>query len=141
MPSPACLVVLLTGLFIAGSYGASHSQAVQRKASLEDSLLGNWTGTSICQVKSSPCRDENVVFHFSPGNGPNQYKVDADKIVNGQQVNMGELDFILNPSTHTLTCLFPNGTWVLVVNKRHMEGTLTTTDKVLYRKLSLSKTP
>lgn len=108
-------------------------------ASQENPLIGNWTGTSLCQVKGSPCRDENVVFHFSPVNGTGHYKVRADKIVNGQEVDMGELEFTLDKAAHTLTCVFSNGTWVLVVDKKHIDGTLTTPDKVLYRKLSLSK--
>lgn len=140
MRTPVYLTPLLfAGIFLTAAPGARSSNPFRQKARQTDSLLGNWTGTSLCQVKNSPCHDENVVFHFLPGIGPDKYKVSADKIVDGKLVNMGELDFTFNRATNTLTCVFSNGTWVLVVNKTHMDGTLTTTDKVLYRKLSLSR--
>ena len=28
-------------------------------------IEGAWRGSSICQVKNSPCHDEQVVFHIS----------------------------------------------------------------------------
>jgi hypothetical protein len=121
--------LLFASLFIAASYQGNQ----------EDSLIGNWTGTSSCQIKNSSCRDENVVFHISLGSGANHYRINADKIVNGQVINMGELDFLFDKASHTLTCGIPTGTWVLVVNKRHIDGTLTTPDKLLFRKLSLSR--
>ena len=141
MPTPTYLMVLVfAGFFVTAVNNGRYSGAIERKAGFEDSLIGDWTGTSKCQVRNSPCRDENVIFHFSPGNGADLYKVRADKIVNGQAVDMGELDFKLERGAHRLTCTFPNGTWVLVVDKNHIDGTLTTPDKVLFRKLSLSKT-
>jgi hypothetical protein len=140
MQTPAYLTVLLLAGILFTTSQSGRPSHIQQNAGLEDSLIGNWTGTSKCEVKNSPCRDENVVFHFAKGSGADHYKVSADKIVNGQAINMGELDFALNRATHTLTCTIPSGTWVLVVNKWHIDGTLTTADKVLFRKLSLTKT-
>ena len=140
MPASACLATLLfSAIFMTAFHSGASSHSSRLKASLEDSLIGNWNGTSICMIKGSSCRDENVVFHILPGNSGNRYKINADKIVNGQVINMGELDFTLDPPTHSLTCVNSNGTWLLVVNKRHIDGTLTTPEKVVYRKLSLSK--
>ena len=53
---------------------------------------------------------------------------------------MGELDFTLNRATQTLTCVFAGGTWVLKIDKTHIDGTLTTPGNVLYKKLSISRT-
>jgi hypothetical protein len=130
---------LFAGFFLVASDSSKSASLIQQKNSQQDPLLGDWSGTSLCQVKNSPCHDEKVVFHFAPGASAGLYKVKADKIVNGQLDNMGELDFTLNRATNTLTCVLPNGTWLLVVDKKHIEGTLTTPDKVLYRKLSLAK--
>lgn len=132
-------LLLFAGIFMFASNSSKSASFIQQKNSLQDPLLGDWAGTSLCQVKNSPCHDESVVFHVAPGAAAGLYKIKADKIVNGQLVNMGDLDFTLNRTTNTLTCVFPNGTWVLVVDKKHIEGTLTTPDRVLYRKLSLSK--
>jgi len=29
------------------------------------SIEGVWKGTSLCQIKDSPCHDETVVYHIS----------------------------------------------------------------------------
>ena len=127
--SKSCLITLLFAGFVLTAF-----------QSTEDLLVGDWTGTSKCQVKNSACHDENVVYHISEGNGADLYKIDADRIVDGKAVDMGELDFKFDKGSHTLTCVYPQGRWVLVVNKTHIDGTLTTPDNVLFRKLSLSKT-
>ncbi|TDW96185.1 hypothetical protein [Dinghuibacter silviterrae] len=116
---------------------SQNSRFSLQEAPQDDALTGTWMGTSICQVKNSPCKNETVVFHFYQA--AETYTVTADKIVNGQPINMGKLNFTLNKST--LTCVQPTGTWVLKVNNNHIDGTLITADKVLYRKLSLTKTP
>jgi len=108
--------------------------------SKEDSLIGDWAGTSKCQLKNSACHDENVIYHISHGSGADLYRIDADRIVDGKAVDMGELDFKFDKGSHTLTCVYPQGTWVLVADKTHIDGTLTTPDKVLFRRISLTKT-
>ena len=109
------------------------------QANQDDTLVGNWTGTSICQAKNTACKDENVVFHILKGNTADLFRVDADKIVDGKAIDMGELDFTLNKATHTLTCVYPGGTWVLVAKGTHIDGTLTMRDNVLFKKLSLTR--
>jgi len=46
---------------------------------------------------------------------------------------------VFDKASQTLTCSIPSGTWVLKVNTGHIDGTLTSPDKVLFRKLVLSK--
>ncbi|MDP4218672.1 MAG: hypothetical protein Q8927_20940 [Bacteroidota bacterium] len=131
--------LLIAGLLALAPCITRTSPTDQRSATRQDPLIGDWIGTSICQLKNSPCHDENVVFHFSPANVADHYRVKADKIVNGQPDFMGELDFLFDKATQTLTCAIPSGTWVLKRKQSHIDGTLTTPDNILFRKLTLSK--
>ena len=38
-------------------------------------LIGTWKGTSLCQIKSYPCHDEQVVHHISKADKANEFKV------------------------------------------------------------------
>src|SRR5580765_271173 len=57
------------------------------------SFEGVWKGTSLCQIKTSPCHDEIVVYHISKNNSGQSYEMQANKIVNGQEQDMGTLIF------------------------------------------------
>src|SRR6266404_3918870 len=58
------------------------------------SLVGNWTGDSICVGNRSACHDEQVVYRIpkAPDSSGN-VTITADKIVNGKPELMGVLDF------------------------------------------------
>lgn len=101
-------------------------------------LVGDWSGTSICQVKPSACHDEKVVYHLS-GPHENKIKIQADKIVDGKPVNMGASEWTYDKPTRTLKWQIPQGTWQLVVNGNAMEGTLTAPDSIVFRKVHLSR--
>lgn len=101
-------------------------------------LVGDWNGTSLCQVRPSACNDEHVVFHFSdPRAG--KITVMADKIVDGKLVNMGSGVWTYDESTRTLTWKMPRGVWKLAVGGDSMDGTLTRPDKVVFRQVHLRK--
>ncbi|HYK45069.1 MAG TPA: hypothetical protein VEV83_07870, partial [Parafilimonas sp.] len=53
-----------------------------------DKIEGVWKGTSLCQVKPSACHDESVVYHISKKSA-NLYTIQANKIVNDAEVDMG----------------------------------------------------
>ena len=72
------------------------------KYSIAQSLTGNWKGTSLCQVKNSPCHDENVVYHITKGRDNNTYQVDASKIIDGKEDDMGTLNFSFDPQQKIL---------------------------------------
>lgn len=101
-------------------------------------LVGDWAGTSLCQVKPSPCHDEHVVFRFSQ---PHQDKitVQADKIVDGKPVTMGVSEWTYDKSTGTLTWHIPRGDWKLIVSDSTMDGILIVPDNVVFRKIHLKK--
>jgi hypothetical protein len=112
----------------------------KKSSILEDLLLmGNWAGESICQVKNSACKDETVVYHITRKKNPALFQINADKIVNGSSIQMGELEFRYNKLNHTLICESNNGFWKLTVTGKRIEGSLTFSDKTFYRKILLKK--
>jgi hypothetical protein len=106
-----------------------------------DSLLtGTWKGTSICQVKPSPCNDEIAVYHITKGDKPNTYHIVANKVINGVEEDMGVGDYTFNPADNSLFCYLDkyNVTIKFIVKGRLMEGTLTS-GKTLARIIKLKK--
>jgi len=61
-----------------------------------DEILGTWRGSSVCSDRAAApsCNDEQMVYEIStiPGK-PNMVKVQADRIVDGKRVPMGDLEF------------------------------------------------
>src|SRR5215470_12455688 len=95
-----------------------------QKVLADSSVTGVWKGTSICQVKNSPCHDENVVYHISKGQGIDTFIVSGNKIINGKEVEMGIIPFRFNKATSQLTASM-NGLWTLNLKGTVLEGTLT----------------
>ncbi|HET6993820.1 MAG TPA: hypothetical protein VFI06_02505, partial [Chitinophagaceae bacterium] len=66
-------------------------------ASFNDTLpTGTWKGTSICQIKSSPCHDEIAVYHISKTGKEGIYSMIMNKVVNGVEEDMGVLEYTYN---------------------------------------------
>jgi hypothetical protein len=109
-------------------------------ASAQDAISGTWRGKSSCMDRQSACRDEAVVYRFSPlENRPGTFSVSADKMVNGKAVNMGTLEFRYIEDQHALVCQYGQGVWRLNVNGEKIEGTLTRLDKSIFRRVTLRK--
>jgi hypothetical protein len=100
---------------------------------------GIWRGTSICQVKNSPCHDETVVYHVSKSNS-NTYTVQANKMVNNKEEEMGTLNFIYSPANQTYLCKdsVRNALWSFKIKESKLEGTLMVRGE-LYRIINVSK--
>jgi hypothetical protein len=114
--------------------------AVAQNTDDESQLVGNWRGESKCTGARSACHDETVVYHIAELSGkPGWMSVSADKIVNGEPVNMGTLQFQYDAPNHTLTCEYAQGVWRLKIDGLNMEGTLTLTDKTVGRHVRLKK--
>ena len=136
----AILLIPLTAISLAAFLSKNPGQQNLTNPIQEDTLLkGTWAGESICQVKNSACKDEIVTYHITGKNNPALFRINADKIVNGKAVEMGELEFRYEKSNHTLICESANGFWKLTVSGRKIEGTLTLPDKTVYRRISLKK--
>jgi len=114
----------------------------QTQISHDDSLLiGTWKGTSICQVKSSPCHDEIAAYHITKAEKPNTYHMLMNKVVDGKEEEMGITDYSFDAVNKTLTASDnKRGTiWTFHLKGNTMDGTLVYENKV-YRIMKLSKT-
>ncbi len=126
MKLPVCLLLLISVT----------TKAIAQK---ENIIAGTWKGSSICQVKNSPCHDETVVYRIS-SSGNNRYKNTASKIVNGKEEEMGDIDFTYDPSTKLLTSVDQqrNARWEFKITGKKMDGTLYSQGK-LYRIVKVEK--
>jgi hypothetical protein len=110
----------------------------------QDGIEGTWKGTSLCQVKSSPCRDENAVYHISKAANGKTYTMQANKIVSGAEEEMGSSDAVYDETKHTLTTTTKDrqgrvGVWLFKIEGKQMHGTLTIDEKTLFRIIELKK--
>lgn len=113
------------------------NQAQTGPVKIDTLLVGTWNGTSICQIKNSPCHDETVVYHIFQNRGVDTFYVNASKIVNGAEEEMGILPFVYNKKTNQLIST-KYGIWTLNIEGVKLEGTLLHNSE-LYRKIILYK--
>lgn len=105
-----------------------------------DLLVGDWRGDSICVVRPSACNDEKALYHITQiGGQAKHFSVQADKIVNGQAVQMGAMECDYAPEQHVLTCSTPKLALHLTLKGHSLEGTMNLADGTLWRKISLNK--
>jgi hypothetical protein len=104
-----------------------------------DALVGDWRGNSICVVRPSSCVDEKALYHVKKLGQPDRYSMQANKIVNGEPVNMGTTDCVFASEKQTLTCELPKGVIHLTLDGTRLEGTMHLADGTLWRNISLSK--
>ena len=112
--------------------------ATKHSLGQKDSLLvGTWKGSSICQKKNSPCHDETVVYHITKGTGADKFIINASKIVNGAEEEMGTLHFVYDEKSNKLTST-DYGTWTFNLDNNKLDGTLYVRGD-LYRIIKLVK--
>ncbi len=114
-------------------------QPAKAQARYDSLITGIWKGSSLCQVKNSPCHDETVVYHISKKSGTDTFSVLANKIVNGAEEEMGVIPFGFNAKTMQLVSNAYNSTWNFTIKGNNMDGTLLHNGE-LYRIIKLSKT-
>ena len=113
-------------------------------AAASDPIAGVWTGTSLCQIKPSPCHDEQVVYRIA-NTGPRRYRIEAYKIVAGKEDYMGPLDMALDASGIHLTGSNRDRggvehPWLFTVRGNHMSGEARTRPGgAVFRLIELSK--
>jgi len=105
-------------------------------------VLGTWEGESKCTVANSPCHDEHVIYRLAADKrDPNQVRLDAYKVVDGQQQFMGTLD--CSERAATLACTGHSAKqddWEFKVDGDSMSGTLTIDNgKTLYRNIRVHR--
>lgn len=105
---------------LAAASPLAHSQSSVPSPS---QLIGTWRGTSLCsdRVAAPACKDETVVYEFTPGPKPGEVHWAADKVVDGKRVPMGEFDLAYDkpsacwrsefqsPRVHLVWCLTVDG--------------------------------
>ena len=93
------------------------------------SVIGTWKGESLCVGDRPACKNEVVVYRLEtvPGKAGVVLLL-ADKIIEGQRVPMGKLEFIYDEVRRELSCEFTarqtHGLWQFKVTGEAMEGTL-----------------
>jgi len=116
--------------------------AILLGAAAADPISGTWEGTSLCQVKPSPCHDEHVIYRFTRS-APEKYKLDAYKIVGGKELFMGAIDLTFGPARNLLqgTITGNRGASYVRLNLKanHLSGRLTLADGTLFRLIEVTK--
>jgi hypothetical protein len=110
---------------------------VNAQVNYDTLLIGVWKGSSICQIKNSPCHDETVVYYISKKPGIDTFYIHGYKIVNAVEEEMGILPFTVNKKTNQLIST-SYGLWTFTIKQRKMEGTLVSKG-ALYRIINLIK--
>jgi len=101
--------------------------------------VGVWRGTSLCRVRPSPCNDEIVVYRITRVKASDSLSLDARKIVNGQEEEMGVLGCRSRASGAQVTCTMPNGVWRFTIRGDSLVGELRLPDNTKYRDISTAR--
>ena len=94
---------------------------------------GVWRGTSLCTVHPSACHDEIVVYRITREKTRDSLSIDARKIVNGQEEEMGVIECRGTEQGSKLTCLMGNGVWAFTIRGDSLVGELRLPNKTKYR--------
>ena len=96
------------------------------KSVTAQTIEGVWKGTSLCQVKNSPCHDETVVYHISKDSTGRSFDVIANKIVNGKEEYMGTINFIYDNKQKVFVSIdsVRNAKWEFKLIGNEIKGTL-----------------
>lgn len=107
-----------------------------------DPVSGTWEGTSLCQVKPSPCHDEHVIYRISLV-GAGRYRLDGYKVVNGKELFMGAIDFAFDAMRQQLHANISgargSSTADLKLSGKHLSGNMTLADGTLFRLIEVDK--
>ncbi|HKG59216.1 MAG TPA: hypothetical protein VKB05_05500 [Pyrinomonadaceae bacterium] len=137
------LRALIIAAFITSLAGSGKAQMA--RAMNASSIVGTWTGESICVGNRPACKNEIVVYRFEPVAGkPTLVTLLADKILKGKRIPMYRLDFQYDESRRTLSCDFTQrrtrGTWEYKITGDLMEGTgIVTAGKSIARRVKVKR--
>ena len=111
-------------------------------AAATDPVSGTWEGTSLCQVKASPCHDEHVIYRISRA-GAGRYRLDGYKVVNGKELFMGTIEFMFDAGRQQLHANIVgtrgSSTADLKLSGMHLSGNMTLADGTLFRLIEVDK--
>ena len=95
--------------------------------------VGVWRGTSLCLVRPSPCNDEVVVYRISRSKTSDSLSMDARKIVNSREEEMGVLACRITAAGTGFTCTMRNGVWNFTIRRDSLVGELRLPDSTKFR--------
>src|SRR5437763_6306516 len=109
-------------ILVLGFGFTAHAQPVS-------SLVGDWSGESICVGEIGACHDEQVVYHISvDAADATKVKIGADKIVDGKPDFMGDIFLKYDAARNTLIGNLESphfrAVWEFTVKGNIMWGTL-----------------
>ena len=111
-------------------------------AAASDPVSGTWEGTSLCQVKPSPCHDEHVIYRISR-TGVGRYRLDGYKLVSGKELFMGTIDFDFDAVRQQLHANIVgargSSTADLKLSAKHLSGNMRLADGTLFRLIEVDK--
>ena len=90
--------IQFTGVAVAALLASSASAQMPSQRSTSATPVGIWRGTSVCLVRPSPCNDEIVVYRITRLKAADSLRLDARKIVRGEEQEMGILTCHLVPT-------------------------------------------
>jgi len=102
-------------------------------------VAGSWTGESLCTGVRGACKDEHVIWTFKAPDRNGRVWSSADKVVDGQRINMGTGELQFDPEASTLTMKIPLGVWKLTMKGDTIDATLTLNDGQIVRRMTLKK--
>ena len=118
---------LILSIFIASVAASGNGQGVARSMNAS-SIVGTWSGESICVGNRPACKNEVVVYRFEPVAGKSTLvTLLADKVIKGKRVPMYRLEFQYDETRRTLSCEFTQGhtrgTWEYRITGDTIDGT------------------
>lgn len=119
-----------------------HVQGRSNQSSSAESRhpVGIWRGESVCATTAPSCHDETVVYYIEAvSNKPDRVFVRAEKIVNGMAITMGSGLWQYNAAKHTISWDSAERLWLLSINGRRIDGTLTERGGVVFRRMTLTR--
>ena len=108
-------------------------RASAQAATAASNSLGVWRGRSLCLVKPSSCHDEVAVYRITGVRGSDSIAVDARKIVDGQEEEMGVLACTIAARGASITCAMRNGVWHFTTRGDSLVGELRLPDHTKFR--------
>lgn len=112
--------------------------AVLLAAAAVDPIAGTWEGTSVCQVRPSPCQDEHALYRITKI-APNRYRIDGFRVVGSRELFMGPVDATFDAGRQRLDGLAGVAHLRLALRSGHLSGTMTNADGTVYRIIELTK--
>jgi len=118
---------------IAAVIASALAHSLPAQAPVRPDPVGTWRGTSLCQLRLSACHDEVVVYRITRTRTTDSLSMDARKIVDGQEEDMGVLGCRFDATSARLTCAMRNGVWDFTIRRDSLVGELRLPDGTRFR--------